>query len=135
MSTQPLTSFQRAARLFIQADKLGCDTPTEAMTADECIAEFVTPLRTQLAEAERQLEPMRQKVRAIDSDLDCAFCGSPEHLSRVCPTLQTEERRSLKFSIELMREISARLEKQDSEIIALRAKLVEAERKLREGSK
>ncbi len=30
----PLTSFERAARLFKQAEKLGCDTPTESMIAD-----------------------------------------------------------------------------------------------------
>lgn len=30
----PLTSFERAARLFKKATKLGCDTPTEAMIAD-----------------------------------------------------------------------------------------------------
>jgi len=30
----PLTSFERAARLFKQAEKLGCDTPTEAMIAE-----------------------------------------------------------------------------------------------------
>lgn len=32
--TEPLTSFERAARLFKQAEKLGCDTPTESMIAD-----------------------------------------------------------------------------------------------------
>jgi predicted Zn-ribbon and HTH transcriptional regulator len=32
--SEPLTSFERSARLFKQAEKLGCDTPTEAMIAD-----------------------------------------------------------------------------------------------------
>ncbi len=31
---EPLTSFERAARLFKEAEKLGCDTPTESMIAD-----------------------------------------------------------------------------------------------------
>lgn len=30
----PLTSFERAARLFKEAEKLGCDTPTETMIAE-----------------------------------------------------------------------------------------------------
>lgn len=33
-ASEPLTSLERAARLFIAAEKLGCDTPTENMIAD-----------------------------------------------------------------------------------------------------
>ncbi len=32
--SEPRTSFERAAALFIAAEKLGCDTPTEAMIAE-----------------------------------------------------------------------------------------------------
>lgn len=67
----PLTSFERAARLFKKAEKLGCDTPTESMIADAIQdAEFDTLHNPEII-AERhgqQLAPLLRRLNAQRRD-------------------------------------------------------------------
>jgi hypothetical protein len=85
--SEPLTSLERAARVFKQAEKLGCDTPTEAMIADAIQdAEFDTLKNYQII-AERHGQ---RASNPPDGFIPCPCCGrDPE--SAQCMCARTED--------------------------------------------
>jgi hypothetical protein len=86
--SEPLTSFERAARLFKQAEKLGCDTPTEAMIADAIQdAEFDTLHNSEII-AERHggqpTEVKRLRTALAQIKLTTPYNGGYVKIGEIC---------------------------------------------------